>query len=411
MNFQEPYRIHQINFDNLSFNKIKTVYNTNNTIILKKIITIKYNDKNVQKPLVIQIPTLLNENLPMKAKDYHDLEIPLITEDKNKVVNLINFFENLDNKIISEAKKNSKLWFDKIPSKNCVKYKRIIKDSDRYKDGVLRLKIIKKLDFETLLQIENKKRINISEIPSNTWCKILLEIFAIVINYETNSFSLFLRPIVLSFKEKEIIKYNYKILDDTDSDKDDIPDTEFSSVFMKQNNKERIDDKNVTSSQVNIVSTIKDMLNSSTSSDEDDEISDSQPEYIPETTQVQPVETKPVETKQPETKQPETKQPETKPVETKPVENKPVENKPVETKPVENKPVETKPVESKQVETNLEVQPKIIIEDIETKTPETKQSETKTLELTSENIEDTSSEKSDVMTTSSEKIDLSDTSN
>ena len=396
MNFQEPYRIHQINFDNLSFNKIKTVYNTNNTIILKKIITIKYDDKNVQKPLVIQIPTLLNENLPMKAKDYHDLEIPLITEDKNKVVNLINFFENLDNKIISEAKKNSKLWFDKIPSKNCVKYKRIIKDSDRYKDGVLRLKIIKKLDFETLLQIENKKRINISEIPSNTWCKILLEIFAIVINYETNSFSLFLRPIVLSFKEKEIIKYNYKILDDTDSDKDDIPDTEFSSVFMKQNNKERIDDKNVTSSQVNIVSTIKDMLNSSTSSDEDDEISDSQPEYIPETTQVQPVETKPVETKQPETKQPETK---------------PVETKPVENKPVETKQPETKPVESKQVETNLEVQPKIIIEDIETKTPETKQSETKTLELTSENIEDTSSEKSDVMTTSSEKIDLSDTSN
>jgi hypothetical protein len=137
MNFQEPYRIHQINFDNLSFNKIKTVYNTNETVILKKIITIKYNDKNVQKPLVIQIPTLLNENLPMKAKDYHDLEIPLITEEKNKVVNLINFFENLDNKIISEAKKNSKLWFDKIPSKNCVKYKRIIKDSDRYKDGVL----------------------------------------------------------------------------------------------------------------------------------------------------------------------------------------------------------------------------------------------------------------------------------
>ena len=37
------------------------------------------------KPLVFQCPTLLNDNLPIKiTDDYYELEIPLITQEKNK---------------------------------------------------------------------------------------------------------------------------------------------------------------------------------------------------------------------------------------------------------------------------------------------------------------------------------------
>jgi hypothetical protein len=247
MNFQEPYRIHQIDFNNIVYNKVKTSDS-------KKIIFIKYQEKNKQYPFVIQCPTILSVNEAYKINDdYHELEIPLITQEKNKNELLINFFEDLDRKVISDAKSNSKLWFDEVKNKDSIRYKKVIKESDSYKDGVLRLKIIKNVDFETLLQIENKKRIQIKDIPKNSWCKMLLEIYAIVINYQNNSFYVFLRPIILSFKEKQIVNYNYKFLEDSDSDKGelDIPDSELNGLFLKSTGK--IKNDNLTSSQIKMV--------------------------------------------------------------------------------------------------------------------------------------------------------------
>jgi len=250
MNLQEPFRIHQIDFNKISFTKIKT----NET---KKIIFIKYNETtDKSKPFVIQIPTLLNLNEPVKiSEEYYELEVPLITQEKDKVSSLINFFEELDKKIVHDAKVNSKIWFEGISVSNSIKYKKIIKESDLYKDGVVKIKIIKNTEFETLLQIENKKRINVKELPVNSWCKMLLEIYAVVINIQNNTFSLFLRPIILSFKEKEVSNYNYKFLEDSDSEKEDVdvPDSEIHGIFIKNINQhnERLD--NATSSIVNIV--------------------------------------------------------------------------------------------------------------------------------------------------------------
>ena len=251
MNLQEPFRIHQIDFNRISYTKIKT----NET---KKIIFIKYNESNDKsKPFVIQIPTLLNLNEPVKiSEEYYELEVPLITQEKDKVSSLIHFFEELDKKIVQDAKINSKIWFEGISVSNSIKYKKIIKESDLYKDGVVKIKIIKNTEFETLLQIENKKRINVKELPVNSWCKMLLEIYAIVINIQNNTFSLFLRPIILSFKEKEVSNYNYKFLEDSDSEKEDVdvPDSEIHGIFIKNINEhknERLD--NATSSVVNIV--------------------------------------------------------------------------------------------------------------------------------------------------------------
>jgi len=260
MNFQEPYRIHQIDFDNIVYNKVKTSES-------KKIIFIKYQEKHKQNPFVIQCPTILNVNEAYKINDdYHELEIPLITQEKNKNELLINFFEDLDRKVISDAKNNSKLWFDEVNNKDSIRYKKIIKESDTYKDGILRLKIIKNVDFETLLQIENKKRIQIKDIPNNSWCKMLLEIYAIVINYQNNSFYVFLRPIILSFREKQIVNYNYKFLEDSDSDKGelDIPDSELNGLFLKSAGK--IISDNLTSSQIKMVSQNKKFTDSSSSS-------------------------------------------------------------------------------------------------------------------------------------------------
>jgi hypothetical protein len=271
MNYQEPYRIHQIDFNNLIYTKIKTTES-------KKIIFIKYQDNKKQCPLVIQLPSLLNINEASKVTtDYHELEIPLLTQESDKALLLFNFFEDLDKKMMTDAKINSHMWFDTLTKKNSVKYKKIVRESDVFTNGVIKIKIIKNNDFETMLQIDNKTRINVNKIPNNYWCKMLIEVYALVINAQTNTFSIFLRPIMLSFKEKQSKIYNYKFLEDSDSDKDemDVPDSELSSIFMKQKEKSKNEEKlnDMTSSQIFIKDqTILQKLNEdssdSTSSDD-----------------------------------------------------------------------------------------------------------------------------------------------
>ena len=248
MNLQEPFRTHQIDFNKIVYTKIKTSE-------VKKIIYIKYNDNKANKPLVIQVPSILNLNQPVKInEEYYELEIPLITQDKNKSDALIDFFENLDKKIIQDAKDNSKIWLEGFSANNSIKYKKIIRESDLYKEGVIKIKIIKNNDFETLLQVDNKKRITIKEIPSNSWCKMLIEIYALVINSQTNTFSIFARPIILSFKDKQVSNYNYTFLDDSDSDKEenDIPDSELNSIFLKTLSSNKKEDM-LTSSQIKVI--------------------------------------------------------------------------------------------------------------------------------------------------------------
>jgi len=259
MNLQEPFKIYEVDFNKIVYNRVKT----NDT---KKIIFIKYKDTSF-KPFVIQIPSLLNANEPIKVtEDYYELEIPLITQEKNKNDLLINFLEDLDKKIIEDAKINSKTWFENINEVNSIKYKKLIKESDSYNQGVIKIKIIKNNDFETILQINNKKRINVKEIPTNYWCKMLIEIYAVVINSQTNTFSLFLRPIILSFKEKEVFHYNYKFLEDSDSEAnvDNVPDSELNNIFIKNILNTNKEDDN-TSSQIQMISK-GNLLSSTTSS-------------------------------------------------------------------------------------------------------------------------------------------------
>jgi hypothetical protein len=265
MNYQEPYRIHQINFDNIVYSKIKSTET-------KRIIFIKYNENKKQNPFVIQCPSLLNINEPYRvSNDYHELEIPLITQEKDKSNNLFNFFEELDKKIITDAKVYSKIWFDNIKN-DSIKFKKIVKDSDNFKEGMIKLKIIKNTDFETMIQIENKKRINVKDIPVDYWCKMLIEIYAVVINYQAGTFSIFIRPIILSFKEKQIHSYNYKFLEDSDSDKEDVPDSELSGIFIRQKNK--LENNDLTSSNIkaadsHVLNQLIDLVEKSSSSEKE----------------------------------------------------------------------------------------------------------------------------------------------
>ena len=232
-------RLQEINLNKINYFKIKNLDS-------KKQIYIDYENK----PLVFQCPTLLNDNLPIKiTDDYYELEIPLITQEKNKQNNLIDFLKNLDSKIVQDANNNVKLWFNE--NKMSYFFKTIIKDSETYKDGTIKLKIIKTIKFESILFLENDKKINIKDIPKESWVKILLEFHSIIINNENKTFYLFLKPHAFSFNEQKV-KLNYNFLEDSDSD-DDILYSDINNLFLKQtkNDKSIKFNENQTSSQIN----------------------------------------------------------------------------------------------------------------------------------------------------------------
>ena len=100
-------------------------------------------------------------------------------------------------------------------------------------------------------------------IPEDSWCKMILECYAVWIN-TNNDFGIFFRPILISFipKQKEI--YNYKFVQDSDSEEEnefDIPDTEINNnIFMKIDESINVSNADSTS-QLEINELIKQLQN------------------------------------------------------------------------------------------------------------------------------------------------------
>ena len=220
MSSKVPYRINEINVDNICYTDVKS----NDT---KTIIYLKYMDNNKLKNIVFQTPNLLNVyNILQKRQtpNVFELDVPLKGKSENKIGKFIRFLNDIDKKIIKDARNNPK-WFSSFPQQKTMKYQKIIRDSDEteYSDGIIRFKILKTNDFNTIVQLNNKK-INLltdDAIPKNCWVKSILEIYAIWIN--ENGFGLFIRPIIMDFKLNDTIVYNYKMIEDSD-EVDDIDD-------------------------------------------------------------------------------------------------------------------------------------------------------------------------------------------
>jgi len=227
MNSQEPYRLSNIDLSNI-------VYTTVKQTDTKKIILIKYQDKSKLRNFVFQTPTLLNINEPkLFLKDnvgYGEIEVALYNSNNNKINKLLNFFKELSNKINNDAKVNSE-WFDNDAP---LQFQKIVRKSDTFKNGTIKLKLLKNNNFETIIQKNNKQKMKMDMLTSNTLVKILLEVYAIWIN-QNNDFGVFLRPILVSCNKDS---YNYKFIPDSDDeyDDDDIPDTEVNNnIFIKSN--------------------------------------------------------------------------------------------------------------------------------------------------------------------------------
>ena len=222
--FKQPYKIDDIKFENIRYvDKKETPERT--------IIYTKYEDNNKLSNFVIQTPSLRNINEVISKKGINELEIPLVGQNNTKTDKFIGFLDNLDKQITSDAKINSE-WFNNFYNGNIIRYQKSIRECDDYKNGMIKIKIIKNDNFETILQVNNKDDICVENIQKDSWVKMILEVYAIWIN--KNGFGLFLRPILVSFKPFDKIEYNYKFIDE--SDNEDVINTviDNDSIFMKQ---------------------------------------------------------------------------------------------------------------------------------------------------------------------------------
>ena len=206
--------------------------------------------KSSLKNFVVQTPSLYNINAPVKNKNCWDLDIPLHGKKNNKVNEFIEFIEKLDNKFIYDARINSSIWFKNFDNEE-INYQKTIRSckTEKFKNGMIRIKIINNNDFYTCIQLNNKENITVNEIPKNSWFKMIFDIYAIWIN--KNGFGLFVKPILISFSPITVQKY--KFLDESENDNvEEIIDLfseeeDDTSVFIKNNSNNISSDEKETS--------------------------------------------------------------------------------------------------------------------------------------------------------------------
>lgn len=229
----------QIPLKPLQIDKSKIIYRKKNVSDNKTVINIKYNDNGIIKPLVFQTCTLFNKIKPKKFNNYWEFNIPLCGKVDKKVDALRDFLNEIDKKVLDDAKVNRDEWFNNIKK---IKFRELINKSDTndkiWKNGSISFKIPIKSNsiFQTTLLRNNKTKMNIEEIEDDTMIKMVLEIYAVIIREDY--FYVYIRPVVLSFSEFKNT-YNYKLID-SNSDSNEIEqereiiDTEvLNSLFIK----------------------------------------------------------------------------------------------------------------------------------------------------------------------------------
>ena len=265
MNYQDPLKISSVDFSKMVYPKQKQTQN-------KKIILIKMNEKNRLKNFVFQTPTLLNINKPEESNGYAEIEVAFIGKEQKKVDRFIKFLNELETKLKNDAIYNASNWFNLKGDNDTINFQKIVRESSEYKNGTIKLKILKNSDFETILQLDNSKKIKLQDVPENSWCKMILEVYAVWIN-SNNDFGIFLRPVLISFSAREEL-YNYRFVESDEEQEDDIPDTEVNNnVFVKLDTdimSQLTQDEDTTDINISILNQInlgKSKFSSSSSSD------------------------------------------------------------------------------------------------------------------------------------------------
>ena len=241
MNTRQPYKINNINLDNI-------IYTTSKQTERKKVILIKYLEKGQTCNFVFQTPTLLNIHQPkIYMKDnmgYGEIDVALQSKRSDKVDGFVDFISRLEDKIKYDAMINSSTWFHNSPNTQNINFQNIIRENENKK--IMKIKLLKNPNFETTIQYNNSQEMQMGDLPDNAWIKMLLEVYAVWIN-PNNDFGVFLRPITLQYTKNNYV-YRFTPESDEENSPVDIPDTEISSsIFIKTEKMEKVESQQATS--------------------------------------------------------------------------------------------------------------------------------------------------------------------
>ncbi len=188
-------KIDDIDFNRLDFSKID---NKNGLVY------IRYDDEYCGKiPLVIQIDYLyIHDNLATIESKYisHEFILPFVGLTEEYSQKIKSFFNRLDKKMVDEGRRNLNNWpFDSRK----VKYKAVVREKDSggsdskiYKNGLIKLKIIRSNSFRTIIYNDKKEIINPKKyseyIKPGNFAKVIIELASIW--FKDGLFGLYIRP-------------------------------------------------------------------------------------------------------------------------------------------------------------------------------------------------------------------------
>ena len=219
----EPLKIHNINLDNIVYYKTKKYKNY-------KIILMKYKEENKINNFVFQTSKILNLN----PVDNYEKSLLLSLNNKSQgTTELSKFIKQLEEKIKTDISQNTPWLYNNDNNYNII-FQRLIRDNN-----CIKIKLINNSDLKTLFKLNNKNIDNI-KLNNECYCKLILECYGIWINSQ-NNFSIYLRPIVVSFNNTEQL-YDYKFASDSSSSSDN--DINIIDSFTNNQNNNDIDDNN-----------------------------------------------------------------------------------------------------------------------------------------------------------------------
>lgn len=219
---KKPFRISDINFDKIMYSE--PIEKDNKKSILLKYLNGKSNDQ-----LLIQTPELLCVEKPILKNSIYELHVALESESSNKVNNLIQFINKLENKIMELGNKNSS-WFN---NKNN-SYHKIIREHSDYKNGILKLKV-KTDNLDKLLKVTKNNQMvtsSIDEIEKHNTIKMVLDIYGLWIKPAKNNtyyYGLYVKPVLIDFKENIDEEISFRESESEDIINDDVLDTEIDN--------------------------------------------------------------------------------------------------------------------------------------------------------------------------------------
>lgn len=196
------FKINEVNFDNIQYTNISNQNGVN-------VVNVSIINNKKKLPLLVQIDDLYmpDDILQSKVngKTIYELVLPIAGRTMEDTKSIKTFFENLDNKILNDAKQYRTLWgfsdnqkyksilrkveFDENDNEN-------VEENIFYKNGLLKFKLLENSNYAPSIYDTNRTKIitndYVNKVTGGNYVKSIIEIVAIW--SKNNIFGLYIRP-------------------------------------------------------------------------------------------------------------------------------------------------------------------------------------------------------------------------